>query len=120
VEALPYLEELRGDIEESVFCLRGPDRRRQARGADRRDPGRRASRPRKAKAEAEAGTEITSVTVSIGVADSQDVKQGTVQQVIAAADKALYRAKAGGRNRVETPGGRAHHTASKMTAVSHR
>ena len=120
VEALPYLEELRGDIEESVFCLRGPDRRRQARGADRRDPGRRASRSRKVKAEPVAGAEITSVTVSIGVADPLDVKPGTVQQVIAAADRALYRAKAGGRNRVETPAGRTRPAASKMTAVSHR
>ncbi|HTM88684.1 MAG TPA: GGDEF domain-containing protein [Terriglobales bacterium] len=120
VEALPYLEELRGDIQESVFCLRGPERRRQARGADRRDSHPRASRPRKAKAESPAaGAEITSVTVSIGVADPLDVKQGAVQQVIAAADKALYRAKAGGRNRVETPGGRARPSA-KMAAVSQR
>jgi diguanylate cyclase (GGDEF)-like protein len=120
VEALPYLEELRGDIQESVFCLRGPERRRQARGADRRDAHPRASRPRKAKAESPAaGAEITSVTVSIGVADPLDVKQGAVQQVIAAADKALYRAKAGGRNRVETPAGRAR-PSSKMAAAPQR
>ena len=120
METLPYLEELRKDIEESVFCLRGPDRRRQARGPDRREPGQRASRPRKAKAEPVADAEITSVTVSIGVADPLDVKQGTVQQVIAAADKALYRAKAGGRNRIETARGRAHPAPSKMAAASPR
>lgn len=103
-EALPCLEELRRDIEESVFCLRGPDRRRQMRGADRRDAGRRTPRRRKVKAESPAGGDITSVTVSIGIAGPEELKQETVQQVIAAADKALYRAKAGGRNRVEIAG----------------
>jgi len=40
-----------------------------------------------------------SVTVSIGVADRDD--RGTdPQQVLKAADKALYRAKSAGRNRV--------------------
>lgn len=40
-----------------------------------------------------------SVTVSIGVAERQD-RAGTPDQVIGDADKALYRAKAEGRNRV--------------------
>jgi diguanylate cyclase (GGDEF)-like protein len=44
-----------------------------------------------------------SVTVSIGVADSgKDARE--VEQVIQAADKALYRAKHNGRNRVESAG----------------
>jgi diguanylate cyclase (GGDEF)-like protein len=103
-EALPYLEELRRDIEESVFCLRGPDRRRQVRGADRRDPGRRTTRRRKMKVAPPPAADITCVTVSIGVAGSEERKQEKVQQVIAAADQALYRAKAGGRNRVEVAG----------------
>jgi diguanylate cyclase (GGDEF)-like protein len=115
-EALPCLEELRKDIEESVFCFRGSDRRRQARGEDRRGPAQRSPRQRKAKGQP-AG-EITSVTVSIGIADPKDVKQGTVQQVIAAADKALYRAKAGGRNRVEMAGATA--VAARMAAASRR
>jgi GGDEF domain-containing protein len=105
-EALPYLEELRRVIEESVFCLRGPDRRRQARGPDRRERSRRSSQQHKLKLESIDATDITAVTVSIGVAEP-DLKQRSVQQVIAAADKALYRAKANGRNRVEAAGGQA-------------
>lgn len=103
-EALPYLEEMRQDIEESVFCLRGPERRRQARGVDRRDAGKGTTRRRKMKVEPPSAADITSVTVSIGVAGSGALKQEKVQQVIAAADKALYRAKAAGRNRVEAAG----------------
>lgn len=117
-ETLPYLEELRREIEESVFCLRGPERRRQARGPDRREAKRRNSRQRQLKLEPVDGAEITSVTVSIGVADPE-LTQRSVQQVIAAADRALYRAKAGGRNRVEiagSPSGRS----SKALAGSRR
>jgi diguanylate cyclase (GGDEF)-like protein len=117
-EALPYLEELRRDIEESVFCLRGPERRRQARGADRRDAGRRTTRRRKTKVEPPSVADITSVTVSIGVAGSEEQKLEKVQQVIAAADKGLYRAKARGRNRVEVaglqPAGVSKMTASRL------
>lgn len=105
-EALPYLEELRRTIEESVFCLRGRDRRRQTRGPDRRERTRRNSRQHKLQLEPLDSAEITSVTVSIGVAEP-DLKQRSAQQVIAAADKALYRAKANGRNRVETGGAQA-------------
>jgi len=39
--------------------------------------------------------------VSIGVAEP-DGRNATPEQVIQAADKALYRAKQGGRNRVST------------------
>lgn len=103
-EALTSLEELRQAVEESVFCLRGPERRRQARGSDRRES--RASRQRKSKAPPAAPADIASVTISVGVADPLLAGARMVQQVIAAADKALYRAKAGGRNRVEIAGGR--------------
>ena len=116
-EAIAHLEQLRQGIAESVFCLRGPDRRQQVRGQDRRDGNRRPVRPRKPKAEPAAPGEITSVTVSIGVAEA-DSNQRSVEQVIAAADKALYRAKAGGRNRVELAGAPAATPNRKLSAAS--
>lgn len=117
-EAILHLEQLRRDIQESVFCLRGPERRQQARGPDRRDGSRRTGRPRKPKSESGAPGEITSVTISIGAAEGE-ASQRSVEQVIAAADKALYRAKAGGRNRVVIAGAPAQATPGiKLTAAS--
>jgi diguanylate cyclase (GGDEF)-like protein len=65
---------------------------------------RASDRPRKpdegAKRRGEGGADQTlSVTVSIGLAAPGEGRQ-TPQQVIKAADEALYRAKQGGRNRV--------------------
>jgi diguanylate cyclase (GGDEF)-like protein len=103
-DVLEHLEDLRCAIEGSRVRLRGNDRRRQPRGADRRN--------RQTRTRARAGDIIRqlsrpttsseiAVTVSIGVATSKLEKLST-REVIQAADKALYRAKAGGRNRVET------------------
>jgi diguanylate cyclase (GGDEF)-like protein len=50
---------------------------------------------------AETADHPLSVTVSIGVAQP-DRKARAPEQVIQAADKALYRAKQSGRNRVES------------------
>ncbi len=50
---------------------------------------------------------IISMTVSIGVA--QGTGQSTVDELLAAADAALYQAKAGGRNRVAYSGGDGGH-----------
>jgi GGDEF domain-containing protein len=103
-EVLPHLEALRVAIQESVFHLRGlPERRSADRGTDRR-----SSRSRRVpssqllrRARAEHSAQEFSVTVSMGVAEpSPGAKE--VEQVIQAADKALYRAKRSGRNRVET------------------
>ena len=79
----------------------GRDRRAAERRAEtRRTPASR-SRPDPTRfASAEAANRELSVTVSIGVAEP-DAKARGPEQVIQAADKALYRAKQSGRNRVE-------------------
>jgi GGDEF domain-containing protein len=101
-EVLDDLEELRARIEASSFRLRGADRRQQARGADRRDSksGGGAKKARIALPASKLPDEI-SVTASIGVATSTQ-ENFTAEEVIHAADKALYRAKNAGRNRIET------------------
>jgi diguanylate cyclase (GGDEF)-like protein len=101
-EALPHLESLRATIEESRFRVRTTTERRSApRGAGRRSEdkkaGMRRTRARNIPVESPDGL---SVTVSIGVAESGSVNRDA-EQIIQAADKALYRAKKMGRNRVE-------------------
>ena len=85
-EALPYLEQLRGEIESYRIALRGLDRPKKSKG-DKRQRG------------SYRGREAVSVTISIGVAERSD-RLTTPQAVIEAADRALYRAKEKGRNRV--------------------
>jgi diguanylate cyclase (GGDEF)-like protein len=103
-EILADLECLRTDIEASVFRLRGSDRRSRARGSDRRS----ASRSKKTSGRRVRSARYTSsttlrITVSIGVAEP-DEKRIQPNDVIKAADQALYRAKHSGRNRVEFNG----------------
>jgi diguanylate cyclase (GGDEF)-like protein len=86
-EALPHLEALRRAVAASRFALRGPLRASSARGASGR--GRGGSRARTLR-----------VTVSAGVAGAAG-RSSTPEQVVKAADRALYRAKRGGRNRVD-------------------
>jgi diguanylate cyclase (GGDEF)-like protein len=78
-----------GDVRERIACtpffIRGRGRKKQvdqAKARGRTGGGRR-----------------TSVTVSIGLAERSE-RLGSPQDVLKAADKALYRAKRGGRNRV--------------------
>lgn len=85
--ALPFLEAVHRAIDATPFRLRGADR-----------PHRRPKElpPRK------EGMPAVPVTVSLGVAASKHEAPRPVDDVLRAADKALYRAKASGRNRVCT------------------
>jgi diguanylate cyclase (GGDEF)-like protein len=97
-DVLPHLENLRASVEQAVFRLRGGQERRHSEreGRDRRsdtirNPSRATRRPDR---------DELSVTISIGVAEA-GARLKSAEQVISAADKALYRAKRAGRNRVE-------------------
>jgi diguanylate cyclase (GGDEF)-like protein len=103
-DVLEHLEKLRAGIEASTLRLRGSERRQEARGPDRRN--------QRARGRAQTGHAIRqlsrvapsnelSVTASIGVASSKG-ENPSAEEVVKAADKALYRAKAAGRNRIET------------------
>jgi len=83
---MPHLEALRAAIEGYKIALRAPDR------PDKPEPD---TRKRGAFREADS----VSVTISIGVAERDDGLT-TPEDVIKAADKALYRAKHKGRNQV--------------------
>jgi diguanylate cyclase (GGDEF)-like protein len=82
-QTAPHLETLRTSVAGATFTLRGHDR-----------PKRKPKSPRVRP----AGAKQLAVTVSIGAAQAR----GSVPpaEVVKAADKALYRAKEGGRNRV--------------------
>jgi GGDEF domain-containing protein len=85
-EAEQALEAIRDSIEKYRMAVRGPDRPKKGEEGIRR---RGDTPPEK----------VLSVTVSIGVAAPGE-GAGTPQQVLKAADAALYRAKQAGRNRV--------------------
>ena len=84
-ECLPHLEELREMVETSRFTMR---RRFRPRAKPKTDKGRKSR-------------QAITITVSIGVAE-RNHRHGSPDQVVQAADKALYRAKEAGRNRVST------------------
>jgi diguanylate cyclase (GGDEF)-like protein len=104
-EVLPHLQKLRETVEKAEFRMRGDDDRRQvARGPDRRNQ-RKKARTRKGDAirrlaEGKPSSAL-SVTISVGVATAA-TERSSPEAVLESADKALYRAKANGRNRVET------------------
>ncbi len=79
--ALPALESLRKAIQDSKFVLRSKRRNKKMRGKGSDEP-RKSLR----------------VTVSIGIAQ-RSPKASRPELVIQSADKALYQAKKGGRNR---------------------
>jgi diguanylate cyclase (GGDEF)-like protein len=101
-EVEPHLEELRGVIAGAKFRVRGMvERRSTSRGVERRVANRKGAVRRLVREPVTSGE--LAVTVSIGVAEGTD-KTREVEQVIQAADQALYRAKQNGRNRVELAG----------------
>jgi diguanylate cyclase (GGDEF)-like protein len=99
-EVTDHLELLRMNIESSSFRIRtGEERRKAPRQADRRTTGARNTKKRPAPI-AEARPGAVSMTVSIGIAESQPKLRA--DEIIQLADQALYRAKQEGRNRIET------------------
>lgn len=107
-EAFEHLDALRSTVEKSTFHVRGADRRAErvaekaaTKSSDRRggEPDRRKS-ARKKTATTNPAPDRLSVTMSIGVAEPS-TRYRQPEQVIQAADQALYRAKNKGRNRVE-------------------
>jgi GGDEF domain-containing protein len=119
-EVADHLERLRLTVESSEFRMRGGDRRQAPRGPDRRND-RARGRARKGQAIRELAQEKSpaplSVTVSIGVATSHK-EQSDPGLVLQAADKALYRAKANGRNRVETAASPRRRTRMKAAGIA--
>jgi diguanylate cyclase (GGDEF)-like protein len=95
-EIVDILELLRLNIESSTFRVRsGDERRKVQRSTDRRSKAKKPEVPRLT-----TGSPVSlSVTVSIGIGESQPKLSS--DEIINQADKALYRAKRGGRNRIE-------------------
>lgn len=83
-DVLPTLEAMRASVARDRFTLRGADR-----------PRRRPKQPHR-----RAGTTEIAVTVSIGVAQ-RAAGDSDPAAVVTRADAALYRAKQGGRDRIE-------------------
>jgi GGDEF domain-containing protein len=92
--AYAHLEVLRKTIEESEFIVRRLVRRRRQSKATKAIEAIKATKTKK-----KTPTVKLSVTVSIGVAERKE-KNRTDEAVVKAADRALYRAKKKGRNRV--------------------
>ncbi|OPZ05700.1 MAG: response regulator PleD [candidate division BRC1 bacterium ADurb.BinA364] len=83
-QAIPHLQAVRSNIANTGFYLRSPDR-----------PERKPEGP----IEPPEDPQVIAVTISIGVAEPE-APGATPDDVLKAADQALYRAKHGGRNRV--------------------
>ena len=119
-EVVDHLEQLRVAIEAAEFRMRGSDRRQLPRGPDRRNV-RTTGRARKGDSIRRLAQEKTgaplSVKVSIGIAHSS-ADRPSPELVLEAADKALYRAKANGRNRVETAASLRRRSSTKAAGIA--
>jgi GGDEF domain-containing protein len=119
-DVLDHLEKLRAAIEASKLRLRGPDRRQDARGPDRRNQRSRGrgqtGHAIRQLSRVTAPAEL-SVTASLGVATSRG-ENPSAEEVLQAADKALYRAKAAGRNRIETASAPRRRTRTKAAGIA--
>jgi len=101
-EVMSDLEALRVAVSESSFRVRiTPERRKVQRGPDRRNEKRQKPNPR-SELDLQPPGQLF-VTISVGVAEGSS-RTRAVEDVIRAADQALYRAKRAGRNRVEIAG----------------
>ena len=92
--ALSHLENVRKSVKNARFVVRGPGRKRK--GPEARERGGRSGATKKLKA-----SKSLSVTISIGAAGPTD-RTREPRAVLDRADKALYKAKKKGRNRVES------------------
>jgi len=119
-EILDHLERLRQGIAVAEFHLRGNDRRQAPRGPDRRNekiPRRKRTGRAIRQLVPDKVPASLSVTVSIGVATSAGEKSPP-DLVLHAADQALYRAKANGRNRVETASAASNKSRLKTAGIA--
>jgi diguanylate cyclase (GGDEF)-like protein len=119
-DVLEHLEKLRADIEASTLRLRGADRRQETRGPDRRNqrPRGRTQTGHAIRQLSQAlASDVLSVTASMGVATSRR-ENPSAEEVMLAADKALYRAKAAGRNRIETASAARRRVSSKAAGIA--
>jgi diguanylate cyclase (GGDEF)-like protein len=119
-DVIDHLEKLRADIEASTLRLRGPDRRQEMRGPDRRNErprGRGQTGHAIRQLSRESSSNGLSVTASIGIATSRR-ENPSAEEVIQAADKALYRAKAAGRNRIETASAPRRRSRAKSAGIA--
>jgi diguanylate cyclase (GGDEF)-like protein len=85
-DTIEHLERVRKKIADYKVVIRGNDRPKD----------QKSGKSRRGNSDKDI---VTSVTISIGVADSTE-KLETAAEVIKAADKALYKAKNRGRNQV--------------------